>query len=171
MIRITRVRLPWRAVAALCAAAQLAGCYTYTVPGEVTPAVGRTFAFDLTDRGRAALSDRVGPGTDRIEGDLVDLTDTTYHVRVARVVDIRGTVVKWSGEEVAIGREYVGTLRERRKSPVRTGIAIAMLGAGVVATITVVTLEVSGNESAPPSDGDPGAEVSRHFPLTLYWSR
>jgi hypothetical protein len=167
----TRVRSPWRAAAAVCAAAALAGCYTYTEPGEVSPEVGRTFAFDLTDQGRAALSDRIGPGTDRIEGDLVGLTDTAYRVRVARVVDIRGKVVGWSGEEVSFGREYVGTLRERRKSPVRTGIAIGMLGAGVVAVIAIATLEVSGFESGPPSGQDPDAEGSRHFPLTLYWSR
>lgn len=166
----TRVRALRQAAAALCAVAWLAGCYTYTAPGEITPEVGRTFAFDLTDQGRAALSTRIGPGTDRIEGDLVGLTDTTYQVRVARTVDIRGTVVKWSGEDVSFGREYVGTLRERRKSPMRTGIAIGVVGAGVAALIAVATLEVAGSEGEPEPPPPPGEE-SRYFPLTFYWSR
>jgi hypothetical protein len=166
----TRVPDVRQATVALCAAACLAGCYTYTPPGEIAPEVGRTFAFELTDQGRAALSTRIGPGTDRIEGDLVGLTDTTYRVRVARTVDIRGTVVEWSGEEVSFGRAYVGTLRERRKSPVRTGIAIGALGAGVAVLIAVATLEVTGSEGEPPPPPPPGEE-SRHSPLTFYWSR
>lgn len=163
-----RIRTSWQA-ATLCAAC-LAGCYTYTPVGEVAPEVGRTFAFDLTDQGRAALSTRVGPGTDKIEGDLVDLTDTTYRVRVVRTVDIRGTAVKWSGEEFWFGREYVGTVRERRKSPTRTAIAIGVLGAGVVAAITVATLEVTGSEGET-SGPEPPVEQSRHFPMNFYWSR
>jgi hypothetical protein len=166
-----RVRTPWQA-AAFCAAATLAGCYTYSTPGAMAPEVGRTFAFELTDQGRAALSARIGPGIDRIEGDLVGITDTAYVVRVARTLDIRGTVIKWSGEEVALGREHVGSLRERRQSPVRTGIAIGALAAGAVAMVAIVTLEVTGFEGEPPSgQNPPTAEDSRHFPLTFYRSR
>jgi hypothetical protein len=157
-------------VAGVCAAAALGGCYTYTAPGQVAPAVGRTFAFGLTDQGRAALAARIGPGTDRIEGDLVGVTDTTYRVRVARTVDIRGTVVKWGGEEVSLEREYIGTLRERRTSPLRTGLAIGVVGTGVAAVVALAALDVTGVESDKP-EPDPIAEESRLFPLTFHRSR
>lgn len=155
---------------AAVAAAALAGCYTYAAPGQMAPEVGRTFAFDVTDAGRVALAARIGPGIDRVEGDLVGATDSTYRVRVARTVDIRGTGVRWSGEEVSLEREYVGTLRERRNSPVRTGLAIGVVGAGVAALVTVATLEVTGSEN-DPTNGDDPAEQSRRFPWTFQRSR
>jgi hypothetical protein len=165
----TSVRAPRQAAAALCAAAWLAGCYAYSVPGEVGPEVGRTFAFDLTDQGRASLGARIGPGTDRIEGTLVGVTDTTYTVRMARVVDIRGTVVKWNGEVVVLGREYIGTLRERRMSGARTGVAVGAVAAGVVAVVAMASLSAGGNETdQPPGPQPPPSEGSRLFPMTLH---
>ncbi|MDH3291174.1 MAG: hypothetical protein OEO20_03815 [Gemmatimonadota bacterium] len=168
----TRVRGPRQAAAALCAAAWLAGCYSYSVPGEVGPELGRTFAFEPTDQGRAALAAGIGSGTDRIEGVLVGLTDTTYSVRVARVVDIRGKVVRWSGEVVALGRDHISTVRERRRSAARTGIAIGAVTVGVVAFVATASLAVTGNETdQPPPENPPPVVASRLFPLTLHRSR
>jgi hypothetical protein len=161
-----------RAVGALGAAASLAGCYVYAAPMEVQPALGRTFAFEFTDQGRAALAVRVGPGIDRIEGVLLALTDSTYDVRVARTVDIRGTVVSWSGEVVSLGRQYIGTVRERRVSALRTGMAAGGAAAGVAALVAIATIDVIGREgNTPPGEQPPPTQDSRIFPLTLHRSR
>lgn len=161
-----------RAAGAVCAAALLAGCYVYTAPMAVQPALGRQYAFELTDHGRAALGTRIGPGIDRIEGVLVGLTDSTVDVRVARTVDIRGTVVPWGGEVVSLGRQYVGTVRERRFSAARTGIAVGGAVAGVAALIAIATIDVTGREgNPPPGEEPPPTQDSRIFLLTPDRSR
>ena len=168
----THVRPSRQAAAALCAAAWLAGCYTYAAPGAVEPEVGRTFAFELTDQGRAALAAGLGPGVSRVEGELVGLTDTTYTVRVAQVVDIRGKAARWSGEVVALGRGYIGIVRERRSSAVRTGVALGAVTAGVVAVVSTASLSAGGSETdQPPGEKPPPSEGSRSFPWTSHRSR
>lgn len=158
----------WRA-AALFAAASQTGCYTYFVPDTVRPAQGRTFAFALTDHGRAALADGIGAGTDRIEGVLVSNSDTTYTVRVAHVVDIRGKVTRWSGEVVTFRRAYAGTVRERQLSKSRTAVAIGGATATVVALIVTRGFGVLGNDGGrDPGEEPPGGEVSLVFPLTSF---
>lgn len=165
--RSPRSFLP-RQAAPLWAAACLAGCYTYSRPATVEPEPARTFVFDLTDQGRAALAGGVGAGTDRIEGGLVTLTDSSFTVRVARVVDIRGGVAQWNGEAVSIRREYVGTVRERRLSRGRTAVAVGGVAAAVVALIASRGLGVFGNDpGGSPGEPPPGGETSLAFPLTL----
>lgn len=161
-------RLPtWRAAALLLAAASQTGCYTYFVPETVRPAPGRTFAFSLTDYGRAALAEGVGAGTDRIEGVLVGNSDTTYTASVARVVNIRGAVARWNGEVVSFQRQYVATVRERRLSKSRTAIAVGGATAAVVALIATRGFGVVGNEpDRDPGEEPPGGTTSRMLPLT-----
>ena len=158
-----------RAAGALCGAACLAACYTYTPPLEVRPEVGRTFAFAPTDAGRAALAARIGSGTEQVEGVLLDLTDTTYGVSVARVVDLRGQVARWSGEVVSLRSDHIGTVRERRSSPARTALLVGGVAAGVVALIASISLDVFGTESDGGSGEEPPpAQDSRIFLFTLY---
>jgi hypothetical protein len=160
------------AAGVLCAAACLAACYTYSAPLEVSPEPGRTFAFEVTDLGRAALAAGMGSGTDRIEGVLVGLTDTAYSVSVARVVDIRGRVARWSGEDVSLRREFIDEVRQRRRSPARTAIAIGGISAAVAALATYVALDVVGNDpDRTPGEEPPPGQESRHFPFTLHRSR
>jgi hypothetical protein len=169
--RATR-RLPaWRAAALLLAASSQTGCYRYFVPETVRPAQGRTFDFALTDQGRAALAEGIGAGTDRIEGMLVSNSDTTYTVRVAHVVDIRGKVTRWSGEVVTFRRAYAGTVRERQLSKSRTAVAIGGATAAVVALIATRGFGVVGNDSGrDPGEEPPPGEVSLMFPLTSFFN-
>lgn len=167
--RATRALPAWRAAALVLAAASQAGCYKYFVPETVQPAQGRTFAFALTDQGRAALASGIGAGTDRIEGVLASNSDTTYTVQVAHVVDIRGKVTRWGGEVVSFPKAYVGTVRERQFSKSRTAIAIGAATAGVVALIVTGGFGVIGNDGGrDPGEEPPGGEVSLMFPLTLF---
>lgn len=163
-------RLPvWRAAALLLAAASQTGCYTYFVPETVRPAEERTFDFELTDQGRAALAERIGAGTDRIEGVLASNSDTTYSVRVAQVVDIRGKVTRWSGEVVSFPKAYAGTVRERQFSKSRTAVAIGAATAAVVALIASRGFGVLGNDGGQDGGEEPPpGEVSLMFPLTSF---
>lgn len=174
MSHAVRCRLYGRAVSAVVAAVCLAGCYTYAPPAAALPDPGRTFAFELTDLGRAALAAGVGSATDRVEGLLVSLTDTAYSVSVTRVFDLRGRVYPWGGETVSLRHEYVAGLRERRLSAARTGIAAGIVSSSIVALIATRGFGVAGGaggddtgtgEPEPPSSG------SLMSPLTLFLSR
>lgn len=166
------LRAWWRAAGAVGAAACLGACYTYTAPLEVRPEIGRTLAFELTDAGREALATGIGAGTEQVEGVLLDLTDTTYGVRVTRVVDVRGVVTRWSGEIVSLRREHIGAVRERRSSPARTALAAGAVTVGVAAIVSVTTLSVFGNDAnGPPGEQPPPTETSRYHPLILHRSR
>lgn len=167
-----RLRIPLRAAAPIWAAACLAGCYTYTRPIAVAPDPDRTLAFELTDQARAALSAAVGTATDRIEGRLVAASDTAYAVSVARVVDLRGRIYPWNGEMVSLRREYVGAVRERRVSTVRTGFVVGAVTSSLVAFIVTRGLGVGGTTTdRQPGENPGGGVVSVMFPLTLIFSR
>lgn len=158
---------------AAVAAACLAGCYTYIPLAATRPEPGQTFAFELTDQGRAALAAGVGSATDRVEGELVSVTDTAYSVSVARVVDLRGKVHPWGGETVSLRREYVGSVRERRLSRTRTGFTVGIVTSSIVALVATRGFGVAagwgGDESGK---GEPGnGQTSRMFPFTLLLSR
>ncbi|MGH2348684.1 MAG: hypothetical protein ACRDFT_04360 [bacterium] len=157
----------WQAAALVLAAASQTGCYTYSAPEPVGPVPGRTFAFSLTDHGRAALADGVGAGTDHIEGVLVRNNDTSFTVSVARVVNIRGAVARWNGEVVSFPRQYVGSVRERQLSKTRTALAIGGTTAAVVALIATRGFGVVGNDpDREPGEEPPGGTTSRMWPLT-----
>lgn len=160
--------LALRAAALLLAAACQTGCYTYSPPGAVAPEPAQTFSFALTDHGRAALADRVGAGTDYLEGVLLAVTESTYTVSVRRVADIRRRVVRWNGEVVSFRRDYVGTVRARRLSRGRTALALGGTTAALVGLVATRGLGVLGNDSGrDPGEEPPGGETSRVFPLTL----
>jgi len=171
---VVRCRRYGQAVTAVVAAVCLAGCYTYAPPAANRPDPGRTFAFEITDVGRAALAAGVGSATDRVEGTLVNVTDTAYSVSVTRVIDLRGRVYPWGGETVSLRHEYVASLRERRLSAARTGIAAGIVTSSVVALVATRGFGVAGGAGGDDSgtgEPNPPSTGSVMFPLTLFPSR
>lgn len=126
------------------------GCYAYSF-APTTPAPGRTIAVDLNDRGRVALEQNVGPSVWTVEGALVAATDSTFELRVARTIGLRGESQRWNGEVVTIRREHTGLLRERQFSAGRTVALAGAVTVGVGAFIATRGLGVFG--SGTPSDG------------------
>src|SRR2546427_23814 len=115
-------------IAALLSAL-LAGCYTYR-PLEAPPPPplpSPRVALVLSDQGRVGAGPTVGSGIVRVEGSLVDATDTDYTLRVAEVTDIRGAQSRWSGEQVRLQRSYVANAYERRFSKPRTYLLVGAL--------------------------------------------
>ncbi len=104
-----------------------AGCYTLQ-PARGAPQVGQRVAFDVNDAGRVALGGEIGPEIAQIEGQLLNNGTEDYLIAVSTVRLIRGGEQVWTGEQVRIKSEYVGTAYERRFS---RGRSIA-LGSAVV---------------------------------------
>ena len=133
------------------------GCYTYRHAPDGTLPVGANVVLGITDRGRVAIGEQVGPGALRIRGELLEKTDSTYVLRVGSVEHLNGRTTKWSGEQVVIPRDFVGTAGEQRYSKGRTWLAISGVAVGVALTATAISLTTSGREGdggkLPPGNG------------------
>jgi len=135
----------------------LAGCYTY-VPVASTPGPGSQIAFDITDAGRVALAERLGPGVTRIEGQVTGATAEEYAVAVTAVSQIGGGRTRWSGESMRLRRDYVARSETRKLSRGRTALAVGAAVIGIVVSALVASLAVGGDKtpSGPGGEGPSG---------------
>ena len=137
---------------------QLAGCYSY-VPVSTAP-LGSTVTVEVSDRGRVALAESVGPGIRRLNGQVTASNDSAVHVAVSSVqfLDV-GAPVKWAGEPVSISRDYVVVLREKRLSRSRSWLAAGLFtAAGVAASLIAIRGFGGDDPSGKPGGGDPGGQ-------------
>ena len=149
--------------AALVAALLMTGtaCYVYVPVDTSAPApVGKRLAIDITDRGRAALSERIGAGVVRVEGTVTAAGNDQYELLVWKVAQFNTGLTPWSGEPVRIDRNYIGAVFERRVSRLRSFVA---LGATVAAVVWFGRSQglLGSADSTDPRPGDPGPVASR----------
>jgi hypothetical protein len=147
------------------AAPFVSGCYQY-VPVDTTasPSIGKRLAFEVTDRGRVGLSERLGEGVLRLEGTVVEGDSAQVVMNVWSVEQLNGTKGTWTGERVRIDRNFVGRTFERQLSRGKTyavsGLALAGLVLFVKSQGLLGAADVS--ESGDPPPPPPGQ--SRAFP-------
>ena len=142
-------------LAIFAAVPALHGCYSY-VPVDTstgTP-VGERLAFDITDQGRAALADRLGPGVIRVEGSLRELDANSYVMSVWGLSQIGTGLVRWSGKNVRISKEYVSSVRKRELSKGRTYLTVGGISVGLFLFARSQALVGGGreDEEKPPPD-------------------
>jgi hypothetical protein len=127
------------------------GCYTYApAAGEFAP--GTRVAYTVTDRGRVALADQVGPGVMRVEGTVLQNTGSGYVVAMSRVRTIDGSIARWAGERVTVEKDHVANSFERRFSKQRTAVAVAATAVGV--TVFIITRNLIANGLPWSTDDD-----------------
>lgn len=131
------------------------GCYTYRHLPEGTLPLGSSVALGITDRGRVEVGEQIGPGVLRIRGELVSRTDSSYVLRVAAIEHLNGRTTRWSGEQVEVPREAVGTVAEHRYSRGRTWLAISGAVLGVALVATAISLDTFGGGR---DDGEGGGQ-------------
>ena len=155
-------------VAVAAAALLVSGCYQYVpVDTMATPPVGKRLAFDITDRGRVGLSERLGEGVMRVEG-LVVANDTgQYVMNIWRVEQMNGNKGQWTGERVRINRDYVARTFERQLSRWRTYLAGGAAVAGVVFFAKSQGLIGGADVSNGGDPGPPPPGQSRAFPTIV----
>jgi hypothetical protein len=142
----------------------LQACYTYGPLTTPAPAVGETFEFEVSARGRVDLAERFGPGLTEIEGRLVANENSQYVINVFRVSHLNGQTAQWSGETTRINQSLIGSVRGRRLSRGRTALAAA--GAAAVVVAILASRGLLGNwtgDSDTPGDDDP--PISTRIPL------
>lgn len=146
-----------RCRAGLLALVWLPSCYTYVPVESPTPPVGETVSFEITDRGRVGLAERMGSGIRSIEGRVIGAEGDRYVVNVFRVATIDGTSSAWSGETIRLERDFVSRARERQLSRSRTWLAAAVATGVIVVLVTQTGLSgfFDAEEDPDPIDPDP----------------
>jgi hypothetical protein len=134
----------------------LAGCYTLQplVGSRPEPAPGTRLVIELTDAGRVAMANQMGPDVARFESRLVRQTDSAYVLSVSLVVGAWGAQTRWNGEQVTLRTDDVRTIGERRFSAGRTALAVAGATAGAMAFVLTRSL-LGGGNSTDPNDRPP----------------
>ncbi|HJS42892.1 MAG TPA: hypothetical protein VJ755_05435 [Gemmatimonadales bacterium] len=134
----------------------LAGCYNLVPVAGVQPAPGAKLSLVLNDEGRMNTAQQVGPYTVRIEGELVQASESNYVVAVTDVVDIRGAHSKWTGETVPLPRRYVMTTYQKEFSTPKTVLLLGAVAGAFVAMVASFNLfgfgRGSGNGEPPPGN-------------------
>jgi hypothetical protein len=154
----TAVVSVYRLVAALGIASMVAsstGCYTYPARAatEVNPPA--LVSVDVSDTGRVELSEQMGNEVKRIEGQVVQRSDSSLRLMVTEVSFLNGTSNKWQGQEVTIRPLDVKAISQRTYSQQRTMVAALVL-VGLIG-LTIVTKGFSNIFSGDPStDGKGG---------------
>jgi hypothetical protein len=134
---------------------QLAACFQYVPANTEAVPNGSRISFGVTDPGRVALTDAVGPGVQRIEGRLVNTNDTALVLSVLAIehVDLR-VPIKWRGEQVAVPRNYVTDVREWRLSKSRSWLLAGLIAVGAVVA-SQIAIKGFGSDSGDDGPPDP----------------
>ena len=128
----------------------LAGCYVNRplLDSRPEPAPGTRLVIELTDVGRVAMAPQVGPDVGRVEGALIQRSDSQYVLGVSKVFGLYGALQKWEGEQMAFPAPYVRRLYERRFSLARTLVVAGGMTVGlVVLGVSTSLLGGGGNDS------------------------
>lgn len=135
------------------------GCYTYVpVEAPVSPPVGERVSFEITDEGRAQLSNRLGPGVLQVDGTLTRADSTEYELRVWGLSQLGMGRILWSGEVVEISRGFVSEVRLRQLSRTRTYLTVGAVAVGLYAFAQSQALLGGGRGVDEPENPDPPSE-------------
>lgn len=125
-------------------------CYSYA-PVKSTPEPGAQVALEVTDEGRVALNEKIGPGVVRLEGTLAGVEGDELLVDADAARQVRGYVSDLGGVRVRLPQKYVTRMDERRFSRSRTLLVVGGIAAIVVGFFAT---KISGRST--PSDQEPG---------------
>ena len=125
-------------------------CYSY-VPVRSTPTPGTQVALEVTDEGRVALNDKIGPGVVRLEGTLAGVEGDEILVDANAAKQIQGYISELGGVRVRLPQRYVTRMDQRQLSRKKTLLIVG----GIVAVVaTFFATKLSGKST--PSGEEPG---------------
>ena len=142
----------------------LTGCYTYRQGVGSGVAPGTDVSLTITDEGRVGLGQRMGAGILRVNGKLVDHPDTSYVVRVSSIDFINAGTSHWSGEEIRMPKDYVGSVSTREFSRNKTWLTVGIVAGALALGIATVALVGSGTEGDDSAGSGGDGQTSRKAP-------
>lgn len=117
----------------------VASCYS-TIPVRTDPSTGAELVLDMTPAATERMGGFLGRGTVSVRGRLLSWQPDTVVVSVLATEAVPGNEQLWRGERVAVPRDAVARITERRVNRGRTSLAIL---AGVTFMVTAVGI-ISG---------------------------
>lgn len=149
-------------IAVMLLVPHLVGCYHYVPATHAAMPSGAEVSVGITDRGRVALSDQVGPGVRRVGGQVLETTDTSLVLAVTSVEYLDLSVpMQWAGEPVRLelAPHFFTEVRERRLSRSRTWMMGGLIAVVAVA-VSMIAIRGIGGEGPDnrPGNGDGGQQ-------------
>lgn len=141
------------------AALSATGCYSYTGVQPSADLAGQRIAFRITDEGRVAVRDRLGPGVAKVDGRVVAQDAAGWTLKVFGLTTIDGGRSTWTGETVQLARTSVDQTTARRLDRGRSLLAFA----GVVGAVVAFALsrDILGGGQGPQDPTTPPTAESR----------
>jgi hypothetical protein len=137
----------------------LQGCYETLPLQQGPPPSTVSVQLVLNDKGRLAVSDKLGSAVEKVEGTITAQNSDTYTLAVSEVFQMGGISSKWNGEPVTIAKDGTVGYQIHRFNQTRTVILAVVLVAAAVAFL--VTAGLNGGGTAPPS-GNTGNTGQTH---------
>ncbi|HUQ47972.1 MAG TPA: hypothetical protein VM053_06985 [Gemmatimonadaceae bacterium] len=135
------------------------GCYSYAVRPVSEVSQNAIVTADINDVGRVALGDRAGPEVLRVEGKVVQRSDSSMRLLVSQVSYLNGDTQEWQGQELALRAQDVKVVSQRTFSRSRTALLIGAIVVGFVATVlTLNFLGITNGDTNRDKGGDPPPE-------------
>ncbi|MCX5756128.1 MAG: hypothetical protein NTX19_08475 [Gemmatimonadetes bacterium] len=138
-------------------AVSLQGCFeSLPLSQGVAPSAGRV-ELVLNDQGRAALSERLGPQVEKLEGAMLSQAPDSYTMSVARISQLNGNTAMWNGEQVTVRKDHTVGYQVRQLNKVRTiGLAVALTAVVVfLFNKSLFTAQGTDDKPAGPAGGEP----------------
>jgi hypothetical protein len=127
------------------------GCYHYAAVGRTEPGDGADVLLELAAPRDVVLQEVTVHGITALQGRLLSADADSIALAVARLWGLEGRTYEATGIGVRLPRQGIAAVREKRMSGVRSGLAIGVGSAGVVAMILGVRgLLGSGGGSGNP---------------------
>lgn len=127
----------------------LCGCYVSVPVNTPSPAIGTKVEVQLTDDGSQSLARYLGRNVTGVDGRLVSANDSSLSLSVSQVSLSDGDDQFWKGEQVALPRNTIATIRQKKLSVWRSGL---LAGALLAAVATAGSIS-SGGAGAPKGGG------------------
>jgi len=134
----------------------MTACYSYKHAGPVdavAPATGSHIQVRLTQEGALALAQQIGPQAVTVEGDVVAADVDSLRLAVREVEDARHITTAWKGEQVAIPRDAIASVGQRRLSVGAT----ALLGGLAAGSVIAAAEAFSGSGASTGVVNPPGS--------------
>jgi hypothetical protein len=123
-------------LAVLAAVSLVTACYSFKHAGPadaVAPATGSYIQVRLTQQGALALAQQIGPQALTVNGEVVSADPDSLRLAVRSVEDSRHITTEWKGERIAIPRDAIATVGQRRLSVGATALLGGLAAGSVIA--------------------------------------
>lgn len=114
-------------VSAAVAAVAAAACYSHQPLTTMVPAPHTRVVAEVTDLGRTALGNAIGPGATRVDGEVVAADTASWTLALIRVGYRGGADVPWNREQVVVPRYALSEPKERRFNRRKSWLTAAII--------------------------------------------